>query len=565
MVWVLLGLCMSSPAAAESGTGCNQAFGQATFPGDSRVVALTVGGTAVKVLLPSDYATSSLRYPALYLLHGAQGNEDSWLNYSDILAFTRAFVGRRAALVVMAATDELTGEDVDWRNDKRLYESLIVDQLIPYVDAHFRTLADRGHRAVAGYSGGGFSSTHLAVRHPDLFVTAASFSGLVDLTFHSPATEDAFYGATLADSNCQGGQPGDESIFGDPVTEDIWWHNANPADLASNLRGMFVYSASGNGVPCNGQDVASLIYPITAGEPAAYQEAQSFDSALARSRVSHLTDLYGCGIHWWPYWQRDLHVYWPIMLSAFGTPPPLSFDYRSADPVIRVWDWSFSADPRRAPEFLDITDASSQGLTLTGSGRETVTTASYFPPGSTISTQGATGSDARADSQGRITFTADLGPPHSEQQYTPAQALNPQPFITRTVRFTATTHQPAAAPASSCVPAPQLPRPSVKSGATIRVRRGAIVYVGLAEPEKYLSPSYPKGFPWRAPTSSSPRILAPVRLCKQTGASTLPVSLSAFRARSRGKATLSAPLKSRWRSHRTGLQPYRSTVIVTRP
>jgi hypothetical protein len=176
-------------------------------------------------------------------------------------------------------------------------------------------------------------------------------------------------------------------------------------------------------------------------EPFPYRESQGFDSALADAHVPHIADFYGCGMHTFRYWQRDLHHFWPQMIDAFGTRPPTSFSYRTADPVFSARGWSFIADPTRAAEFLDIHDASRSGLTLTGSGTETVTSAGYFHAGKTVQLTGARETAAVADGQGRITFHVDLGPSHPNQQYTLQARLagedKPDYFKTRNIAFAA--------------------------------------------------------------------------------------------------------------------------------
>lgn len=63
------------------------------------------------------------------------------------------------------------------------YEDYVLEELVPFVDERFRTLASREHRAVMGYSSGGFGALRLAMRHPDLFHAAASHSG--DMLFEA--------------------------------------------------------------------------------------------------------------------------------------------------------------------------------------------------------------------------------------------------------------------------------------------------------------------------------------------------------------------------------------------
>src|SRR5205085_3008695 len=69
----------------------------------------------------------------------------------------------------------------DWFNGGAfgppMWETFHITQLIPWVDANLRTVAAAEGRAVAGLSQGGFGSLSYAARHPDLFTSAAAFSG----------------------------------------------------------------------------------------------------------------------------------------------------------------------------------------------------------------------------------------------------------------------------------------------------------------------------------------------------------------------------------------------------
>jgi S-formylglutathione hydrolase FrmB len=395
-----------------------------------------VDGVKFNVLLPVGYRGSGRRYPVLYLLAGADDNEDSWLSATDLVAFTAGLPAAEQAIVVLPTGDPL-GVNVDFRNATQHWETLYIEHLTPYIDSHYRTLPDRGHRAIAGLSAGGLTAMHDAARHPQLFAAVGSFSGLDDVTLLSPAGELTLFPLERVDEVCDGGQPADSGIVGDPLTDDVYWHNANPADLAENLGGISVYVAAGDGVPCNARDVQDFSHtPLNVLEPAADAMSQSFAVALSRAGVAHRTDFYGCGIHWFTYFQRDLHAFWPQMVKGFGSAPPASFDFRSADPVFTAWGWSFSADRKRAAEFLDIHRASATGMTLTGSGTEHVTSAPLFAPGAVIHMSGATTSSVRADAAGEISFDVDLGPAHRAQQYTP-ETLG-EHFVSRTVHFTRT-------------------------------------------------------------------------------------------------------------------------------
>jgi hypothetical protein len=114
--------------------------------------------------------------------------------------------------------------------------------------------------------------------------------------------------------------------------------------------------------------------------------------------------------------------------------------------------------------------------------------------------------------------------------------------------------------ARGCIRVPQtIPENRlVTSGTKLIVPVGAIVYDVLVEPDEYSSGP---GFPWVTPTSSDRSVLAQVRLCKSTAASSLALTVTGFRAEKRGAARLTAVLAPRWRSVKRKPQP--SLVRVT--
>jgi len=57
------------------------------------------------------------------------------------------------------------------------YETFVTQELIPYIDKLYKTVADRSGRAIAGLSMGGHGALYLAIRHQELFAAAGSMSG----------------------------------------------------------------------------------------------------------------------------------------------------------------------------------------------------------------------------------------------------------------------------------------------------------------------------------------------------------------------------------------------------
>jgi S-formylglutathione hydrolase FrmB len=384
------------------------------------------------VLLPTGYDAGMRAYPVLYLLHGAAGNRNTWLDHSDLERFTRPLTGTSAAIVVMPTGGD--GLQVDWRDAFEQWDTWYTTELIPYVDAHFRTVADRAHRAIAGLSAGGFSAMYIAARHPDLFVAAGAFDGFpLDLT--DPTVDPTLYPLVVVDQFCEGDPPPADGEFGNPVDAGAWIHGDNPTELARNLRGMSLYIGSATGVPCSAADAMAIIANTPYGElePLVRRGADHFDAALTAAGIPHVTRRYPCGGHTDSRFQAGLHEFWPQMAAAFGDSPPARFDYRRVDPTFSVWGWSFAADPRRAPEFLDVRGAGPAGLILTGSGREHVVTPPAFLPHDHVTVVGATTSPIVADDSGRLRFDVDLGPAHAAEEFTP-MAFGER-FRTRRVLF----------------------------------------------------------------------------------------------------------------------------------
>ncbi len=134
------------------------------------------GKRTLSVYLPEGYNTSELSYPVLYLIHGADGNNLTFLGggYYGVMsdANVRVIVdrlvqgGRIKPLIVVCP-------DVNGIVD---YDEYLVHDIIPFVDSTFRTIPDKRSRAIAGHSDGGYDSLYLALSHPEVFSIAGGLS-----------------------------------------------------------------------------------------------------------------------------------------------------------------------------------------------------------------------------------------------------------------------------------------------------------------------------------------------------------------------------------------------------
>jgi diacylglycerol O-acyltransferase / trehalose O-mycolyltransferase len=261
--------------------------------------------TRVRVLLPDGYAEHPTRhYPVLYLLHGGFDNYASWTDKGAAEQITAG-----APLIVVMPDDGNGGWYTNWRNGGRggppLWETYHIRQLMPWIDATYRTIPERQGRAVAGLSAGGFGAMSYAARHPDLFAWAGSYSGALDIVGNLPVAA-AIASAAVADGGCP------DDVFGSRVFEERVWRAHNPRDLAENLRGTELYVAAGNG-QSGPYDTGPRLDPV---EQQTHDMSVAFHQRLRELGIGHVWNDYGPGTHTWPYWQRDLRETLPLMLNT---------------------------------------------------------------------------------------------------------------------------------------------------------------------------------------------------------------------------------------------------------
>ncbi len=126
------------------------------------------------VILPAGYETSLRRYPVLLLLHGLTGHYDNWVTDTNLLLYANKY----PLIIVMPE-----GGDGWYTNGvapNAKWEDSIMKEVLPYVDAHYRTLRDHRMRAVAGLSMGGYGAMKFGLKYPMDFSFAASMSGALD-------------------------------------------------------------------------------------------------------------------------------------------------------------------------------------------------------------------------------------------------------------------------------------------------------------------------------------------------------------------------------------------------
>ena len=144
----------------------------------------SIGEAGVAVYLPEGYATSEKDYPVLYLLHGSGDDETGWLTKGKAKAILDSLITNQLCqpMIVVMPNGYLEQTGKYYAPESRLWmESTFEEnfsQLIAWTEAHFRTINDKQHRAIAGLSMGGFHTMHTAALLNQSFDYVGIFSAL---------------------------------------------------------------------------------------------------------------------------------------------------------------------------------------------------------------------------------------------------------------------------------------------------------------------------------------------------------------------------------------------------
>ncbi|MDO5736346.1 MAG: alpha/beta hydrolase-fold protein [Propionibacteriaceae bacterium] len=175
---VALGLAMFAVPAGSASASC---------PGTSVVERITFedssqGATGgYSMYLPACYSEDeSARYPSVYLLHGLGESDTHWLLMGVQAAADLAIARGDIAPMILVMADG--GPSYEPGRDGVSFDDYVLDELVPRVDAAYRTIPSRDGRAVGGISRGGGRALAITAKAPDMFTAVGG---------HSPKVEDA--------------------------------------------------------------------------------------------------------------------------------------------------------------------------------------------------------------------------------------------------------------------------------------------------------------------------------------------------------------------------------------
>lgn len=129
--------------------------------------------------LPPGYdKDTERRYPVIYHLHGAGGNETRSV-YSASVLHEGILAGKLPEIVMVFPNGGRSTMYQDSGDGRFMAETMMIQELIPHIDSTYRTIADRKARCIEGFSMGGRGSTNLAMKYPQMFGSLFNQSGNV--------------------------------------------------------------------------------------------------------------------------------------------------------------------------------------------------------------------------------------------------------------------------------------------------------------------------------------------------------------------------------------------------
>jgi S-formylglutathione hydrolase FrmB len=232
-----------------------------------------------RVILPVGYASSQHHYPVLYLLHGALGSYVDWESRTNVDDYVRDL----PLIVVMPDADESWYTNSATVPEDR-YEDYIIKDVIREVEGKFRAVRAQYARAIAGLSMGGYGAVKFALKYPNSFAFAASFSGAFEVPEDIEKSSDEFF-------------------------HDIWLKVFGPADNPTRADNDLIQLA---------QRVRANVVPYLWLSCGTGDNLLEFNRAVVRElKLRGIAYEYheAPGAHSWKFWDAQLRVMLPSLME----------------------------------------------------------------------------------------------------------------------------------------------------------------------------------------------------------------------------------------------------------
>jgi len=198
------------------------------------------------VYLPPGYDAGRTRYPVLYLQHGAGENEEGWTKQGranfildNLIADKRAtpmIIVMDCGYATRATTTGTTGTAAP-----NAFEDVLLTEIIPAIDAAYRTMPDRDHRGLAGLSMGAGQALTIGLAHLETFSAIAAMSRPAARSFDAKTIYNGVFGDAAAFNKKV------RTFFWSAGTAETAFHDSAKANMQtlvdSGVKGVFFESA----------------------------------------------------------------------------------------------------------------------------------------------------------------------------------------------------------------------------------------------------------------------------------------------------------------------------------
>lgn len=139
----------------------------------------TISEREYSICLPASYSeTDNRTYPVLYLLHGGGTHHTEWEENGRLQTVVDSLVAQGCMEEMIIICPEANKNNMIWFNAPHWkYEDYFFQELMPYMEQHYKIKAEKRYRGVAGFSMGGGASVVYGIHHPELFTMVFDMSG----------------------------------------------------------------------------------------------------------------------------------------------------------------------------------------------------------------------------------------------------------------------------------------------------------------------------------------------------------------------------------------------------
>src|SRR5690349_10419807 len=263
---------------------------------ESLKVKSTILGKEVEysVYLPPDYDKTTRRYPVLYLLHGFGDDETGWTQFGEVKAIADQQLQKGLMTEMIIVTpDAGTSWYINSFDGKVKYEDFFINEFIPHIDATYRTRAAKRFRGLAGLSMGGHGALIMAMKHPELFSTAAPLSTAIYTKEETLTLPEAGWNRYF------------EYCFGTKIGADR---------INDHYNQNWILSIVENG---NAEELKKVKYFIDCGDKDSFIKGNmALHALMIDKKIPHEFRVRE-GIHNWDYWRTSLPEVLKFVSASF--------------------------------------------------------------------------------------------------------------------------------------------------------------------------------------------------------------------------------------------------------